>query len=161
MKRKSTFVVYDDPRLYIPMSLMLNSATHRDRHLSTMAKNMQKLRQIWIHYGRTFSLIRAHDDRRASALVSAASAVRKLPPIDDDATITTKVMARILVDLTHQAWHPSDECFEAILQVCKDYENGFLWHNKEDERRWKLFAKRKELDAAVDTRPKRIKMAPN
>ena len=126
MKRKSTFVVYDDPRLYILMSLMLYSATHRDRHLSTMAENLQKLRQIWIHYGRPSSLIRAHDDRRAIALVSTASAVRKLPPIDDDATITTKVLARILVDLTHQAWHPSDECFEAILQVCKDYENGFL-----------------------------------
>ena len=49
MKQKSTFVVYDDPRLYISMSLMLNNATHRDRHLSTIAESMQKLRQIWIH----------------------------------------------------------------------------------------------------------------
>ena len=80
-------------------------------------------------------MIRAHDDWRAIALVSAASAVRKLPPIDDDAPITMKVLAGRFIDLTHQAWHPTDECFVAIIQVCKDYENGFLWHNKEDERR--------------------------
>ena len=124
-----------------------------------MAENLQKLRQIWIHYDRPSSLIRAHDDR--SFCIGECSKRRpQVPSIDHDATITMKVLAGILIDLTHQAWHPSDECFEAILQVCKDYENDYLWHNKEDESRWKLFEK-KELDAAVDTQPKRIKMAPN
>ena len=98
-------------------------------------------------------MICTDDDQRAIVLVSAASAVRKLPPIDDDATITMKVLAARLVDLMQHAWHPSDECFEAILQVCKDYENSSLFHSKEDKRRWKEFTKWKELDVEVDTWP--------
>lgn len=158
MKRRSSFVVFDDPIMYILKSVRLNMAAHTGKHLSTMSQDLKKLREIWEYYGKPNSLIRTDDVRRARALVAAASAVQRIPK--DDEIITTKTLASRLVNLTHQAWNPSDECFEAILQVCKDYENGHLFHSKGDETRWKELANKKDLDVLVDTRPNRLRITP-
>ena len=51
-QRKATFVVYDDRRLYITKSVRINNAEWNRKSLSTMIKNLRKLRQISDLYGR-------------------------------------------------------------------------------------------------------------
>lgn len=159
-QRQATFVVYDDRRLYISKSVRINNAEWNRKSLSTMSEDLRKLRQIWDLYGRPDSLLRADDERRAIALVSAASAVRRLPD-EMDKEITTKKLAKNMQDLTHHAWNPSSECFDAILQVCKDYEDGLLFYSKEEEKKWKELARKKNLNPNVDIRPKRQPMTQN
>ena len=43
--------------------------------------------------------------------------------------------------------------------MSKDYENGFLFYNKDEEKRWKALALKKNLDPNVDVRPRRKRTA--
>ena len=61
------------------------------------------------------------------------------------------MLASRLVNLTRQAWNPSDECFEVVLKVCSDYENGFHFHSEGDETKWKELVEKNDLDTTVDT----------
>ena len=45
-QRPTTFVVYDNPRMYITKSWLVNDAVHHDSFLSTMSDNLKKLWQI-------------------------------------------------------------------------------------------------------------------
>ena len=116
-----------------------------------MTKDLRKLRQIWDLYGRPHSLVRTDDARRAIALVSAASAVHRLPD-EMDKEIPTRKLAKNMQDLIHHAWNLSSECFDAILQVCKDYEDGLLFYSMEEEKKWKELARKKNLDPNADVR---------
>ena len=59
-------------------------------------------------------MVRADDERKAMASVSAACAVCKLPN-EMDTKITSKSLGTNLQDLIHQAWHPRDKCYEVVL----------------------------------------------
>lgn len=159
-QREAQFVVYDDPRFYIDKSVRINAAVWERTHYTTVEEDLRKLRQIWKLYGRPDSSVREDDARRGFALVSAASAVHKLHKMRDNAP-TVKKLAKNLEDLTDHAWNPSDECFDAIIRVCQDYEAGILFHSMEDEEKWKEYARKKKLDPNVDVRPTRKLMTQN
>ena len=73
-----------------------------------------------------------------------------------DTKVTTTTLSKGLVDIIHQTWHPRDECYEAILQICKDYEAGVLFYNRAWKRKWKaLVDKKVTLDVNVDGRKNR------
>jgi hypothetical protein len=56
------------------------------------------------------------------------------------------------------AWQEDDVCYNAVLQVCSDYEEGKLWYNEKDYNQWLLHARKHELDVNIDTRPNRRRM---
>ena len=70
------------------------------KSFSTMTEDLRKLHQIWDLYRRLDSLVRMDNARRAIALVSAASAVHRLPD-EMDKEITTKKLAKNMQDLTY------------------------------------------------------------
>lgn len=159
-RQKAMFVVYDDRRFYIAKSMRINASEWERQHYSTVEEDLMKLRQLWILYGRPDTLLRADDARRTLALVCAASAVHRLHKMSAG-ELTTRKLAKNMHDLIRHAWNPSNECFEAIIRVCKDYEAGFLFHSKEDEDNWKEHARKKKLDPNVDVRLKRKLMTSN
>lgn len=155
--REATFVVYDDPALYLAKSARVNKKEWNRTKYSTMDEDLRKLREIWELYGKPDSLVRADDERRAKALVCAANAVQK-NLVEGNKGITIKRLAKQMHDLTIHAWNPRRECYEAILQVCKDYEDGHLFYSKEEEKKWKAFADKNNLDPTVDVREHRKRM---
>ena len=159
-RREAMFVVYDDRRFYIAKSMRINASEWERRHYSTVEEDLIKLRQLWILYGRPNTLLRTDDARRTVAMVCAASAVHRLHKMTTG-ELTTRKLAKNMHDLIRHAWNPSDECFEAIIRVCKDYEAGFLFYSKEDEDKWKEYAQKKKLDSNVDVRSQRKLMACN
>ena len=159
-RQEAMFVVYDDRRFYIAKSLRINASEWERQHYSTVEEDLMKLRQLWILYERPDTLLRADDARRTLALVCAASAVHRLHKMSVG-ELTTRKLAKNMHDLTRHAWIPSDECFDAIIRLCKDYEAGFLFHSKEDEDNWKEHARKKQLDPNVDVRLKRKLMTRN
>jgi hypothetical protein len=40
-----------------------------------------------------------------------------------------------MLEYTRHAWHEDEACYEAILQVCSDYEDGMLWFSETDYKR--------------------------
>ena len=159
-RRDAMFVVYDDRRFYIAKSMRINASEWERQHYSTVEEDLMKLRQLWILYGRPNTLVRADDARRTVAMVCAASAVHRLHKMTAG-DLTTRKLAKNMHDLIRHAWNPSDECFEAIIRVCKDYEAGFLFYSNDDEDKWKEYAQKKKLDSNVDVRPQRKLMACN
>jgi hypothetical protein len=160
-QREATFVVYDDRRFYIDKSVRINVAEWERKSYSTVEEDLRKLRQIWDLYGRPNSSICTDDIRRGIALVSAASAVHRLHKMVDNNEVSIKKLAKNMQDLTRHAWNLSDDCFEAIICICKDYEDGLLFYSKKEEKKWKQYAQKKELDPNVDVRPKRKVMTQN
>lgn len=160
-RREAMFVVYDDRRFYIAKSIRINASEWKRTHYSTIQEDLMKLRQLWILYGKPNTLLRTDDARQTHALVCAASALHRLHKMDA-AKLTTRKLAKNMHDLIRHAWNPSNECFEAIICVCKlCYEAGFLFYSKEDEDKWKEHARKKNLDQNVDVRLQQKPMTSN
>jgi hypothetical protein len=63
-----------------------------------------------------------------------------------------------MLEYIRYAWHEDEACYEAILQVCSDYEDGTLWFCETDYKRWLNHAQKHQLDPNIDTRPYRRRM---
>jgi hypothetical protein len=63
-----------------------------------------------------------------------------------------------MLEYTRHAWHEDEACYEAVLQVCSDYEDGTLWYSETDYKRWLNHAQKHHLDPNIDTRPYRRRM---
>ena len=158
--RKAKFVVYKDPHLYIDASVRINAKEFERQFYTTMVEDLMKLRAIWIACGRPDQYVRDDDERRGRALMMAASALHLTTSMKDN-KVGLATLSKQMVDHTRHAWHRDEECYEAVLQVCSDYESGFLWFSKEDEKKWRDYASKHSLDVTVDVRAGRKRMEKN
>jgi hypothetical protein len=46
-----------------------------------------------------------------------------------------------MVEYTCHAWQEDDACYNAALQICKDYEEDMLWCSEADQKRWRAYAR--------------------
>ena len=155
-RRKAKFVVYDNPQYYIEASVRINGREFDRTFFCTYYENLIKLRDIWKACGRPSTAARAEDVRRAKALTMAASALHWSQDLPQHMSLGS--LSKKMIDYTRHAWNEDEESYEALLQVCRDYEEGKLFFNKNVEDRWKKMAKKKNLDVVVDTNPKKKRM---
>ena len=147
--RQATSVVFDDRRFYINKLVQVNVVVWERELYSILEEDLRKLRQIWILYRRPDSNINADDKQRSIALMNAASATHRLHKINGK-KLTIGKLANNMQDLTRHAWNPNKECSEVILCVYKDYKEGFLLYNKNEEEAWKKYATKNGLDPTMD-----------
>jgi hypothetical protein len=63
-----------------------------------------------------------------------------------------------MLEYTRHAWQEDDACYNATLKICKDYEEGMLWYSEADQKKWRAYAKKRELDPNTDVHAKRRRM---
>lgn len=68
----------------------------------------------------------------------------------DNNEVLIKKLVKNMQDLICDVWNLSDDCFEVIISVCKDYEDGFFFYSKKEEKKQKQYVQKKELDFNVD-----------
>jgi len=154
---KAQFIVFNNPQLYIEASVRINAKEFERRFYTTLYEDMVKLRAIWDACGRPNPEVRSDDAQRTRAIAMSASALHWTVSLVGKSESLGK-MAKRMLEITRHAWHEDDECYKAVLQVCKDYEEGLLWYSKEDEKKWQTYAKKHSLDPNVDVRQDRRRM---
>jgi hypothetical protein len=50
------------------------------------------------------------------------------------------VLAKRMLEYTRHAWQEDDACYNAVLQIYKDYEEGILWYSAADQKKWRAYA---------------------
>ncbi len=119
-------MVYNDPHLYIDVSLRINAKEFERQFYTTMVEDLQELRAIWIACGRPDANDCGDDERWGRALMMAASALHMTANLKNH-KIFMASLAKQMVDQTKLAWQKEDDYYDVVLQVCADYESGFLW----------------------------------
>jgi hypothetical protein len=63
-----------------------------------------------------------------------------------------------MVEYTRHVWQEDDAYYDDTLQICKDYEEGMLSYSEADQKRWRAYAKKHDLDPNTDVRIERRRM---
>ena len=58
-----------------------------------------------------------------------------------------------MLKYTQHAWHEDEACYEAILQVCSDYEDNTLWSSDKDYKWWLNHVEKHQLDPSINIYP--------
>jgi hypothetical protein len=138
-QRKAKFIVINNPKLYIEVSVRINAKEFEREFYTTMYKDMVKLFAIWVACGKPNPKIRGDDARRADAITLSASALHWMVPLAGKSS-SLGVLAKRMLEYTHHAWQEDDACYNAVLQIYKDYEGGILWYSAADQKKWRAYA---------------------
>jgi hypothetical protein len=156
-QRKAKFIVFNNPKLYIEASVRINEKEFEREFYTTMCKDMVKLCAIWVACGKPNPEVRGVDARRADAITLSASALHWTVSLAGKSS-SLGVLAKRILEYTHHAWQKDDACYNAVLQICKDYEEGTLWYSAADQKRWRAYAQKRELDPNTDVHVERKRM---
>ena len=63
-----------------------------------------------------------------------------------------------MVEYTRHTWQEDNACYNVVLQICKGYEEDMLWYNEVDQKRWRAYAKKHDLDPNTNVHTKKKKM---
>jgi hypothetical protein len=156
-KHKARVIMFNQPQVYIEASVRINAKEFERDFYTTLYENMVSLRAIWVSCGKPNLEIRADDASMKDALTMAASALHMTVSFVGRSFILGSLYKRML-EYTRLAWHEDEACYKAVLQVCRDYEDGTLWFSDTDYKRWLNHAQKHQLDPNIDTRPYRRRM---
>jgi hypothetical protein len=143
--------------VYIEASVRINAKEFERSFYTTLYEDMISLRAIWVSCGKPNPEIRADDARRKDAVTMAASALHMTVSFVGRSFTLGSLYKRML-EYTRHAWHEDEACYEEVLQVCSDYEDGTLWYSETDYKRWLNHAQKHHLDPNIDTSPYRRRM---
>jgi hypothetical protein len=156
-KHKARVIMFNQPQVYIEASRKINAKEFERDFYTTLYEDMVSLRTIWVSCGKPNPEIRADDASRKDAVTMAASALHMTISFVGRSFTLGSLYKRML-EYTQHTWHEDEACYEAVLQVCSDYENGTLWFSETDYKRWLNHAQKHQLDPNIDTHPYRRRM---
>jgi hypothetical protein len=133
-RRKAKFIVFDNLKLYIEASVMINAKEFERKFYTTMYEDMVMLRAI-LACGKPNLEVRADDSKRADAITLSASALHWTIPFVGK-SLSLGSLSKWMVEYTRHAWQEDDACYDATLQICKDYEEDMLWYSEADQKKW-------------------------
>ena len=129
--QKAKFIVFDNPKLYIEASVMINAKEFERKFYTTMCEDMVMLRAIWIACGKPNLEVRADDSKRADAITLSTFALH-WTVLFVGKSLSLGSLSKRMVEYTHHAWQEDDACYDVVLQICKDYEEGMLCYSEAD-----------------------------
>ena len=91
----------------------------------TMYEDMVKLRAIWVACGKPNPEVHENDARRVDAITMSASALYWMVLLAKKSS-SLGVLAKWMLEYIRHAWQEDDACYNVVLQICKDYEEGTL-----------------------------------
>jgi hypothetical protein len=136
---------------------MINAKEFEREFYSPMYEDMVKLREIWVACGKPDPDVRADDAKRMDAITQAASALHWTVSLAGKST-SLGALAKWMLQYTRHAWQEDEACYNAVLQVCKDYEEGRLWYSATDYNKWLTYAEKHQLDSNTNVRAERRRM---
>jgi hypothetical protein len=134
-KHKARVIMFNQPHMYIEASVRINAKEFERDFYTTLYKDMVSLRAIWVSCGKPNPEIHADDASRKDAVTMAVSALHMTVSFVGRSFTLGSLYKRML-EYTRHAWHEDEACYEAVLQVCSDYEDGTLWFSETDYKRW-------------------------
>jgi hypothetical protein len=72
-KRRTKFIVFNNPNLYIEASVRINAKEFEREFYSTMYEDMVKLCEIWVACGKPNPDVRVDDAKRMDAIIQATT----------------------------------------------------------------------------------------
>jgi hypothetical protein len=156
-KHRAKVIIFNEPQVYIEASVRINAKEFERDFYTTMYEDMVSLRAIWVSCGKPNLEVRANDLKRKDAVTMSASALHWTVSMVGK-SLSLGALLKRMVEYTRHTWQEDDVCYNAVLQVCSDYEEGKLWYSEKDYNRWLLHARKHELDVNIDTRPNRRRM---
>jgi hypothetical protein len=156
-KHKVRVIMFNELQVYIEASVRINTKEFERDFYTTLYEDMVSLRAIWVSCGKPNPEIRADDMSRKDAVTMVASALHMTVSFVGR-SFTLGSLYKQMLEYTRHAWHEDEACYEVVLQVCSDYEDGTLWFSETDYKRWLNHAQKHELDLNIDTRPYRRRM---
>jgi hypothetical protein len=130
-KHKARVIMFNQSQVYIEASVRINAKEFERGFYTTLYEDMVSLRGIWVSCGKPNPEIRADDARRKDAVTMAASTLHMTVSFVGRSFILGSLYKRML-EYTRHAWHEDEACYEAVLQVCSDYEDDTLWFSETD-----------------------------
>jgi hypothetical protein len=146
--------VFNNPKLYIEASVRINMKEFERTFYTSMYEDMVTLCAIWVACGKPNPEVRTDDSKRADAITLSANALHWTVPFVGK-SLSMGSLSKQMVEYTHHAWQEDDACYDDALQICKDYEEGMLWYSEADQKRWRAYAKKHDLDPNTDVRAER------
>jgi hypothetical protein len=134
-KHKARVIMFNQPQMYIEASMRINAKEFERDFYTTLYEDMVSLRAIWVSCGKPNPEIHVDDASRKDVVTMAASALHMTVSFVGRSFTLGSLYKRML-EYTRHAWHENEACYEAVLQVCSDYEDGTLWFSKRDYKRW-------------------------
>jgi hypothetical protein len=156
-KRRTKFIVFNNPNLYIEASVRINAKEFEREFYSTMYEDMVKLCEIWVACGKPNLDVHADDAKRVDAIIQAASALHWTVPLAGKST-SLGALAKQMLQYTRHAWQEDEACYNAALQVCEDYEEGRLWYSAADYKKWLASVEKHQLDPNINVHAERRRM---
>ena len=121
--RVTTMVVYDDERFYVEESSRVNDIHNKRARHTIVAKNLWKIRDLWVHYG----CPAAHggeDAERRAGFLSCLPSVTHIPIPRRDGQLTVSTLAKRFADWT------SHVC--TGMMTCGEPLRRFVWNMIEE-----------------------------
>ena len=152
-KRPALVVVYDNLALYLEASKKQNNFFKPDwKKHARVWQTLWKLRDIWDTYGHPRVNVEADNENRAKVLACFANILDIDLPAGEE--IKIRKLKDKLADWTAHVCREDDDAFNNILNIGKDFDEGFLHVDVEKEKQWKKYEqeKRTNLDAVPPRR---------
>ena len=111
--------------MYIEASVKINTKEFKKTFYMTMYENMVMLRAIWVACGKTNLEVWVDDAKKADAITLSASALH-WAVLFVEKSLSLGSLLKQMVEYTRHAWQKNDACYDAALQICKDYKKDKL-----------------------------------
>jgi hypothetical protein len=128
---KAKFIVFNKSKLYIEALVRINAKKFERKFYTTMYEDMVKLCAIWVACCKPNLEVRVDDLGRADVITMSASALHWTVPLAGKSS-SLGVLTKWMLEYTRHACQEDDACYNAALQICKDYEEGMLWYSEAD-----------------------------
>ena len=126
--RYATIVVYDDPAFYVHESRRLSAHHFARPRYASVGENIQKMRALWEHFG--CPKIDPASSAQRAAFLGCLPLIVNMPSIPHQGILCVGDIQHKYQDWLPHVTHEETEDLDAILKVCKDYEEELTFYSE-------------------------------
>ena len=152
LRRPATVLVYDDPQFFVSESRRANVHHCFRQRYTTVAENLTNMRKLWEFYGQ--SGMGVGDATRRATFFSCVSATVHSPAVPTSGSVKVTKLTQAFRDYLPHVQHKAQSDWEAIMRVCKDYDQAHTHYSLRDAKKWKAYYA-KAIDDPTTKKPSR------
>ena len=134
VRRLAYTVVYDDPAYYVHESRRLNAHHFARRKFAIVGETMQKMRELWEHYGKPTGT--SEDGLRRVAFLACLMSVLSSTTLAKQGEVSVRDVVLAFQDWLPHVQQERDQDFKAMLAMCTNYDMRRTQYSAADELRW-------------------------
>ena len=147
LQRPATVLVYDDPRFFMSESRHTNVHHCSRQRYTTVAENLTKMRELWEFYGQPGTGV--GDATRRAAFLSCISATVHSPAVPTSGSVKVMKLIQAFRDYLPHVQHTSQDDWDAIMRVYRDYDQVHTHYSLGDAKRWKVYSTKATDDPTI------------